>query len=199
MPRSGDETRRRIIDAAYELFYRGGFARAGVDAVADAARVTKRTFYYHFESKDALLGAVLDAQHELVLARMRRWAKAGEGDPAAMVEGIFGQLAAWARRPGWQGSGFTRAAVELADLPGHPARAAARRHKTAIERWLADEFAGNGIAGAPELARQMVLLLEGCMVLILVHGDPTYADAGGAAAKLLVEAAVRQGTAAQTR
>jgi AcrR family transcriptional regulator len=189
MPRSGEKTRRRIVDAAYELFYRGGFARAGVDDVAEAAGVTKRTLYYHFESKDALLAAMLEAQHELMLATIQRWAGGGGGDPASMVDTIFSRLAGWARKPGWQGSGFTRAAVELADLPGHPARAAARRHKAAVERWLADELAHRGAASAPEVARQVALLLEGSMVLILVHGDTSYAATAAAAARRLVEAA----------
>jgi hypothetical protein len=36
-----DPTRRRILDAAYELFYRTGFSRVGVYEVAAFARVTK--------------------------------------------------------------------------------------------------------------------------------------------------------------
>jgi len=41
MPRHGEETRRKIIDTAYEVFYKGGFARAGVDAIADAAGMSR--------------------------------------------------------------------------------------------------------------------------------------------------------------
>ena len=187
MPRRAKETRQRIIDSAYELFYKGGFVRAGVDAVAEAAGVTKRTLYYHFDSKDALLAAVLDAQHELVLARIQRWAKQASGDPVAMVEVLFTQLAAWAKKPGFHGSGFTRAAMELADLPGHPARAAARRHKAAIESWMAEQFAQHGIRSSRELAREVMLLIEGCQSLILIHGDTSYAEAACAAARVLVE------------
>jgi AcrR family transcriptional regulator len=62
VPRAGEKTKRRITDAAYELFYKSGFARAGVDAIAEAAQMTKRTLYYHFDSKDSLMAAVLDAQ-----------------------------------------------------------------------------------------------------------------------------------------
>ena len=62
MRRQGKDTKRRIIDAAYELFYKDGFARAGVDAIAERAGVTKRTLYQHFDSKDALVAAVLDIQ-----------------------------------------------------------------------------------------------------------------------------------------
>jgi len=140
MGKRENTTRQDIIEAAYELFYKGGFARAGVDAIAAAAGVTKRTLYYHFDSKDELLAAVLEDQHEQVLARIRRWAQKAHGDPAAMVELLFSEFAAWARKPGFQGSGFTRAAMELAEMPGHPARAAARRHKAAVERWLAEQL-----------------------------------------------------------
>jgi hypothetical protein len=33
----------------------------------EAAQGTKRTLYYHFENKDALVAAVLDSQNELAL------------------------------------------------------------------------------------------------------------------------------------
>jgi len=186
MPRKGGETKRRIIDAAYEVSYKGGFARPGVDAIAEAARVTKRTLYYHFDSKDALLAAVLDAQHELVLARIQRWARRASGNPQKMVEILFGEFKTWARKPGWRGSGFTRAAMELADLPGHPARRAASRHKAAVEDWLAGEFANGGIRGSRELARQIMLFIEGCHSLALIHGDTSYIDTASASARLLV-------------
>ena len=185
VPGKVSATRRRIIDAAYGLFYRGGFARTGVDDIAAAAGVTKRTLYYHFSSKDALVAAVLEIQDELVLAQIHSWAQHVKGDSSEAVEKLFSEFAAWARKPRWRGSGFTRAAMEFAHLPGHPARMAARRHKARIERWLADRL-GMGDR-SPQLARQIVLLLEGCHSLILIHGDPSYADAAAEAARLLVE------------
>ncbi len=187
MPRQAKDTKRRIIDAAYELFYKGGFARASVDAIAEAAGVTKRTLYYHFDSKDALIAAVLAVQNELMLTRIQRWAKRASGDPASVVKSLFAEFAAWAKRPGWRGSGFTRAAMEYAHLPGHPARVAARRHKAAVERWLAEQLGQNRAGGARDLARQIMLLIEGCHSLILIHGDTSYADTGSEAARLLVE------------
>jgi AcrR family transcriptional regulator len=186
MPGPARETKRRIIDAAYELFYKGGFARVGVDDIAEAAGVTKRTLYYHFDSKDALVAAVLEVQNALMLTRMQRWARRASGNPATVVEKLFAEFAAWARRPGWRGSGFTRAAMEFAHLPGHPARVAARRHKAAVESWLAEELDGNRTGAARQLARQIMLLIEGCHSLILIHGDASYADAAAEAARLLV-------------
>jgi len=56
MPRPPERSRRRILDAAYELFYRKGYSRVGVDEIAAFAGLTKRTLYYHFESKDHCWG-----------------------------------------------------------------------------------------------------------------------------------------------
>jgi hypothetical protein len=70
--RSSEATRRRILDAAYQLFYQRGFARVGVDEVAELAGITKRTLDYHFESKDDLLAAVLQLQHELSFELIRK-------------------------------------------------------------------------------------------------------------------------------
>jgi len=186
MARTAAATRRRIIETAYELFYRKGFARVGVDMVAERAGLTKRTLYYHFRSKDALLAAVLEFHHEMALARIQRWSGRLSGDVEAMIDALFGDLADWAARPRWAGAGFTRLVMELADLPGHPARAIARRHKAAVEQWLASELARRGVTDAAERARDVALLLEGSMTLLLIHGDRAYAEAAARAAKRLV-------------
>ncbi|MEO8159306.1 MAG: helix-turn-helix domain-containing protein [Betaproteobacteria bacterium] len=186
MPAKLKETRRRIIDAAYALFYKEGFAHVSVDAIAAAAGFTKRTLYYHFQSKDALVAEVLAAQHHLMLGQIAGWVSHASGDPETMVGIMFSEMGVWARKPGWRGSGFTRAAMEFARSPGHPARKAARRHKAEVEVLLAQQFADQGVAASASLVRQIVMLIEGCNVLMLIHGDPSYALEAEAAAKLLV-------------
>ena len=59
MRRKSAETRARIVDAAYESFWRQGFLRTSVDGIAARAGLTKRTVYGYFRSKDDLLAAVL--------------------------------------------------------------------------------------------------------------------------------------------
>jgi AcrR family transcriptional regulator len=66
-------THQRILDAAYTLFYRNGFARVNVDEIAQAANVTKRTLYDHFRSKDELLAEVLQRQNALALQKIEKW------------------------------------------------------------------------------------------------------------------------------
>ena len=134
MPRSADQTRKRILEGAYRLFRRQGYSRATMDDIAAEARLTKRTLYHHFNSKDQLLANVLDAQHHLALQAFRSFGDRLSGSAEAIVQGMFRELAVWADRPRWAGSGFTRLVIELADLPGHPARLIARRHKAQLER-----------------------------------------------------------------
>jgi hypothetical protein len=76
--------------------------------------------------------------------------------------------------------------MELADLPGHPARAIARRHKAAVEAWYGDLFVRAGVPSPLARAREVALLVEGATALLLVHSDRSYADAAARAAKLLI-------------
>ncbi|MET0606184.1 MAG: helix-turn-helix domain-containing protein [Beijerinckiaceae bacterium] len=186
MPRSGDKTRQKVLDAAYRLFRRRGYSRVSMDEIAAAASVTKKTLYYHFASKDHLLAAVLEAQHQLAVDAFRTFGDGLAGSPEAIVEGLFRQLAAWSDRPRWAGSGFTRLVIELADLPGHPARKIARRHKTVLEEQLAELLARAGVRRHRECAREIWLLSEGAISLILVHGDRSYAEAASRTAVRIV-------------
>ena len=186
MPRDAVQTRKRILDAAYRLFRRQGYSRVSMDEIAAAATVTKRTLYYHFTSKDQLLADVLEAQHHLALAAFRTFGDRLSGSPEAIVDGLFKELAVWSDKPRWAGSGFTRLVIELADLPGHPARLIARRHKAMLEGHLAELLARSGVARAAEVAREIWLLSEGAISLILVHGDRGYAAAAAQAARKLL-------------
>lgn len=186
MARPLGRTRRRILDSAYELFYRRGFSRVSVDEIATFAGLTKRTLYYHFKSKDELLAAVLDLHHELALARIRKYDDRYSGNAEEMLALLFSELAKWSTKPGWSGAGFTRLVMELADLPGHPARAVAHRHKAATEAWYADLLAKAEVPAASERAREVALLAEGATALILIHGDRSYADAAARAAQHLI-------------
>jgi AcrR family transcriptional regulator len=186
MPRNSQRTRQRILDAAYVLFRRKGYARVSMDEIAAATTVTKRTIYYHFTSKDELLAAVLEAQHLLALAAFRTFGDKLSGSPEEIIDTLFRDLAVWSDKPRWAGSGFTRLVIELADLPGHPARTIARRHKAMLEAHLAELFVKAKVDQPRERAREVWLLSEGAISLILVHRDRSYAAAAAQAAKKLI-------------
>ena len=157
-----------------------------MDEIAARASITKRALYQHFPSKDDLIKAALAHSSELALQRLQQFNRPANGE--ALIDSFFGQLADWAAKPRWSGGGFTRVVIELADLRGHPARAVARQHKLAVELWLAEALSAASVASAKERAREIMLLMEGAMVLMLVHGDRSYAQAAARAAKALLPA-----------
>lgn len=181
------DTTDRILRAAYRLFYRQGVARVSVDAIAEGADVTKRTVYYHFNSKDEILSAVMEAQHFHLINQYQSWLEPSSCAASEIVVGLFSKLRDWADDPDWLGSGFSRVAAELAGMPGHPARKVARLHKAAVETWLAEQLAATGVSEADRLARQVFLLIEGSMSLALIHGDTHYISSAKDAAERLVE------------
>jgi AcrR family transcriptional regulator len=72
--------RRRILDAAREVFFRDGFVNANLDEVAALAEVAKGTLYRHFDSKADLYVAVLSHNGQVFEQRMR---EAADHAPAA--------------------------------------------------------------------------------------------------------------------
>jgi TetR/AcrR family transcriptional regulator, transcriptional repressor for nem operon len=56
--RSG--SRERILAVAQQLFHAHGYGPVSLDRIVAGAGVTKGSFYYHFESKEALALEVLD-------------------------------------------------------------------------------------------------------------------------------------------
>jgi TetR/AcrR family transcriptional repressor of mexJK operon len=55
--------RRRILEAATELFLAEGYGSTTIEAVAARAGISKRTFYHRFDDKSALFAAVV---HEII-------------------------------------------------------------------------------------------------------------------------------------
>jgi len=56
----GVESRRKIIDAAAALMAERGFAGTSIAAVSQRSGLPSGSIYWHFESKEALLGAVVE-------------------------------------------------------------------------------------------------------------------------------------------
>jgi AcrR family transcriptional regulator len=55
------ETSERIIEKGLKLFVKNGFEATTLDAIAEAAGISRRTFFYYFKSKEDVLLAAHDS------------------------------------------------------------------------------------------------------------------------------------------
>jgi len=190
MAKAEKSTRDLIVAAAARLFYAEGIRAVSVDAVAEEAGGTKRTLYYHFDSKDDLIAAYLEGRDQPNLKLFQKWFAEAEGELEAKVDAIFVKLARAARHPKWKGCGFLRTSAELANMPGHPAIRIGAAHKRKFEVWMAETLADAGASEPALLAKQILLLLDGSFAVVLLHRDAGYMEAAGKAAAALVRAAL---------
>lgn len=182
---SAPSTRDRLITAAAELFYGDGIRAVSIDSIAERAGLTKRTLYYHFPSKDDLVASYLAERDQPNLDRFRAWFRKGGPDLAGGLTSLFAHLAKAAGNRKWMGCGFLRTSAELANMPGHPAIVVARAHKKRVEGWLEEECSAAGHPSPADLARQIMVLMDGGFAAVLMHRDPGYMEAAGQAAALL--------------
>jgi AcrR family transcriptional regulator len=65
-----EATRRKILDAAVEVFTEVGFAAADRGAIIERTGMTKGAFYHHFDSMESLASAIIDDGANRVVATL---------------------------------------------------------------------------------------------------------------------------------
>ncbi|MFE5812028.1 TetR/AcrR family transcriptional regulator [Streptomyces sp. NPDC056479] len=95
MGRTSD-AKQKILGAARSLIEGRGYSALGVAEICKAAGVPKGSFYYFFESKEALALAVVD---EHWAAQRRDWTQAldGDGEPLHRLRRLFEETEAGQR------------------------------------------------------------------------------------------------------
>jgi AcrR family transcriptional regulator len=165
---------QRVLDAASRLFYERGIHAVGVDTIAEAAGVTKKTLYDRFGSKEALVVSYLqhrDARwRDHVAAHLSRGPEPGPD----RVLAIFDAAITWSDENSPKGCSAINARAEIGDgNDDHPVVPEVSRQKA----WLLDVFeelcAEAGMADPRAMAQAMMLLYEGANVTV---GMTTFAE-----------------------
>ncbi|MFS4505244.1 TetR/AcrR family transcriptional regulator [Clavibacter sp. Sh2141] len=187
---------RRVLDAASELFYARGIHVVGVDAVAAAAGVTKKTIYDRFGSKERLVVAYL--QH-----RDARWRAHLEAHLARVPEpgiprvlALFDAAITWADANLPKGCGAINARAELgadasdADDDGHDVLPEVMRQKAWMLELIRDVCREAGVPDPAATSRTLMLLYEGALVTVGMRTFARPFEAARDAARGILEAAI---------
>ncbi|MGC7102621.1 TetR/AcrR family transcriptional regulator [Amycolatopsis lurida] len=179
-----EEVRRRLLDAAADVFARRGYQAARLDEIAYAAGFTKGAVYSNFAGKHALLAELIEqhVRNQFAVSSVEIRAKQR---PERALEDI---AEVYAREIVEEGT-WTRLLVEVAQQAGHDPDV--REVYVGVRRALRDELATRLVTACEQLgvelavpAEQVALTLQSLRLgLALEHGtDPEQVDQAAVAA-----------------
>lgn len=185
-PRGGRGARERILRAAANLFYEQGVNATGMEQLTDVAHVSKRTFYLHFPSKEALVEAYLHRfRTDAPLAREQVLTRTDLA-PRARLLAMFEAPESSASL---RGCPFHNVAVEIADVSA-PARTLVSNHKREFAERIHEVAAAAGARDPGRLARQLAVLFDGATALAIALNSAEPYDDARSAAEALIDGAV---------
>ncbi|MBE9029840.1 TetR/AcrR family transcriptional regulator [filamentous cyanobacterium LEGE 11480] len=188
MPRSKSPrlpARDRILAKASELFYQEGTQNVGIDRIIAESGVAKMSLYNHFKSKDALIAAWLQQRDEQWRTWFRATVEASAVEPQERLLAVFDTLGEWFDQADFRGCAFINSTVELVN-PEHPGYQIALQHQQAIADYVLELVKADGQPYPEALTQQLLILIEGAIIVAMMQGNPAAAlSAKQAAATLL--------------
>ena len=155
--------RERLIDAAYDLFSRGGINQVGIDTILAKSGCAKASLYSNFKAKVELAIAFLDRREALwtrgwLESEIKRRAKR----PEDRLLAIFDVFDGWFHKKSFEGCSFINVLLESkVDSPIHHAAAIHLAKIRAIVRGLAEEA---NLREPEKFAQVWHMLMKGSIV-----------------------------------
>lgn len=165
------QARGQILEAADRLFYEQGFEATSFADIARAVGRPRGNFYYHFKTKDEILGAVIAQRLAGTQAMLDGWEAAA---PAERIRRFVRILVANRAQIVAHGCPVGTLCNELAKRD-HAAREEAAALFGLFRRWLARQFAALGReAEADALALHLLMRSQGVATLATAFQDEDY-------------------------
>lgn len=158
------QTRKQIVAAADDLFYRQGFAQTSFANIAAAVGISRGNFYYHFKTKDEILTEVIQLRLTRTARMLADWQ--GDGDsPRARIASFIDLMIMNRAKITRYGCPIGSLCTELSKLD-HAAQGQANGLFTLFRDWLQRQFtqAGQG-TDAPALAMHLLARSQGAATL----------------------------------
>lgn len=166
-------TREQIVEAADRLFYRQGFDHTSFSDIADALRISRGNFYYHFKTKDEILDAVIDLRLAETGKMLRQWEIAAER-PEERIRRFIQILIANRSKIKRHGCPVGTLCSELAKLK-HASQTDANKLFTLFRRWLRRQFELLGRkSDADRLAMHLLARSQGVATLANAFHDEKF-------------------------
>lgn len=161
--------RDHIIEVAIKLFCEHGFHATGVDRIMREAKVSKKTLYNHFRSKDELILAALQKHDSVFRNNFVKDVEQLSNTPKGQLVAIFDAAENWFSAQNFFGCMFVNVVGEYSDT-NSPMRDVSKSFKKMIWRYIHDLCSQAGVTDPSSMANQLALLFEGAIVTAQISG-----------------------------
>lgn len=189
MSKATTDTQQKILATAEALIYQNGIHATGMDLLVKTSGVARKSIYRHFENKEQVAVAALNARDVRWLAWFQQECEKVDS-PEARILAMFTVLKGWFQSEDYCGCAFINTAGEVGD-PDDPIRHIAKHHKQKLLDYTLELTAQLDIEQPAALARQLLVLMEGAITVSRVMGDFNAADTARDVAQVLLEQARR--------
>ncbi|MBK0401303.1 TetR family transcriptional regulator [Limibaculum sp. M0105] len=180
--------RDELVRKALEIFYRNGFHATGMDMLVAETGISKTSMYKHFRTKEELILAALRLRDENFRNWLFRRIDELAETPRDKLLAIFDALGEWFAMREFRGCMFIKASAEYQERE-HPIHAQSAEHKRLLFDHVKRICAQAGAPSPDDLARQLLILKEGAIVMaVLGKASDAARDARMAAESLLAAA-----------
>ncbi len=178
-----------LIEKALETYYTGGFQAVGMDRLAKETGISKTSMYKHFRTKEDLILEVLNLRDENFRNWFVRRIDELASSPVERLTAIFDVLGEWFHEDGFLSCMFIRASSEYPNSD-HPIHMSSAKHKRLLLTYVIGLAEQAGVPDPGQLARQLMLLKEGAIVIAHLHGPDGVATHAKQAAEVLINNAL---------
>jgi AcrR family transcriptional regulator len=166
-------TRDHIVEAADALIYERGYEKTSFSDIADAVRISRGNFYYHFKSKDDILDAVISLRLTNTRRLLKQW-ETEEKDPANRLRRFIQILIVNRTKIKRHGCPVGTLSTELAKL-NHASKTVANKLFTLFRTWLRRQFTLLGCdADSDQLAMHLLARSQGVATLANAFRDEKF-------------------------
>lgn len=169
MPRPS--RREDIIKTAITLFSEHGYHGTGVDMIMHASKVSKKTLYTYFRSKDELILATLQYYDGLFRNNFMKQVEKLASTPEDKLLAMFDVAKIWFMQDNFFGCMFINAIGEYSESDT-PIRQICKHFKLQMRGFIKELCIEANTKNPDALADELALLLEGAIVTAQVNNQP---------------------------
>lgn len=177
--------RQHLIEVAIDLFNQYGYHATGIDLILEKAKVSKRTLYVHFRSKDELILAALRHYDGLFRNHFMTQVEKSAKTPLERLLAVYQVAQEWFMQNNFYGCMFINAIGEYSE-DDSPIREVCKEFKRLMRAYILELCQEAGLAEPDELANELSLLLEGAIVTAQVTKNPEAAAVARNAANTII-------------